>query len=61
MYGAAAVGWALYLFLPSLIVAFLTVVAQHRIAELRGRQRELARVWGNEIAAEQSEEGMEKG
>ncbi len=56
-YGTAAVGWALYLFLPSLIVAFLTVVAQHRIAELRGRQRELARIWGTDIAAEPSGEG----
>lgn len=57
MYGAAAVGWALYLFLPSLIVAFLSVVAQHRIADLRGRQRELVRVWGTEIASDQPEEG----
>jgi hypothetical protein len=60
MYGAAAVGWALYLFIPSLIVAFLTVVAQHRIAELRARQRELVRVWGTEIAVESSEEDMEE-
>ncbi len=56
MYGAAAVGWALYLFIPSLIVAFLTVVAQHRIAELRARQRELVRVWGTDIASGPEEE-----
>ncbi len=60
MYGSAGVGMALYIFLPSLIVAFMTVIAQHRIADLRARQRELVKVWGTDITVAETEEEPEE-
>jgi hypothetical protein len=55
MYGAAAFGWALFIFLPPVVVAFLSVVAQHRIAQLRQTQRVLIREWGTGIASVEEE------
>ena len=51
MYAAASFGWLLYIAVPPVVNALLAVAAQHRIAQLRSRQRELIREWGQEIAA----------
>lgn len=50
MFAAAAFGWLLYVFIPPIVVALLTVIAQHRIAELRGLQRKLIQDWGDGVA-----------
>lgn len=50
MYGAAAFGWMLYQAIPPVVAAMIAVSAQHRIAQLRSRQRELIREWGNALA-----------
>lgn len=50
MYGAAAFGWMIYQAIPPVVAAMIAVSAQHRIAQLRGRQRELIREWGEALA-----------
>jgi hypothetical protein len=50
MYGAAAFGWMIYQTVPPIVAAMIAVSAQHRIAQLRGRQRELIKEWGDAIA-----------
>ena len=49
MYAAATFGWLLYMAIPPVVNGLLAVVAQHRIAQLRARQRELIKEWGDEI------------
>jgi hypothetical protein len=51
MYGAAGLGWAIYMFIPPIISAGLAVAAQHRIQQLRSDQRALIQEWGPAIAA----------
>jgi hypothetical protein len=50
MYGAAAFGWMLYQVIPPVVAAMIAVSAQHRIAKLRARQRELIKEWGEALA-----------
>jgi len=50
MFAGAAFGWLLYVAIPPVIKSLLTVVAQHRIAVLRGEQKELIKDWGEGIA-----------
>jgi hypothetical protein len=50
MYGAAAFGWMLYQAIPPVVAAMIAVSAQHRIAQLRSRQRELIKEWGEALA-----------
>ena len=50
MYGAAAFGWMLYQSIPPVVAAMIAVSAQHRIAKLRARQRELIKEWGEALA-----------
>jgi hypothetical protein len=49
-YGAAAFGWMLYQAIPPVVAAMIAVSAQHRIAKLRARQRELMKEWGEALA-----------
>ncbi len=49
MYAAATFGWLLFMAIPPVVNGLLAVVAQHRIAQLRARQRELIKEWGDEI------------
>ena len=50
MYAAAAFGWMIYIAVPPVIRSIMTVVAQHRIAQLRSDQRNLIGEWGAGIA-----------
>lgn len=56
MYAAATFGWLLYIAIPPVVSALLAVVAQHRIAQLRSRQRDLIKEWGEGIAARPAEQ-----
>ena len=49
MYAAAAFGWILFLIIPPIVVTFLNVLAQRRVATLRSRQREIIEEWGEGI------------
>ncbi len=55
MYAAASFGWLIYIAVPPVVNALLAVAAQHRIAQLRSRQRELIREWGQDIATRTQE------
>lgn len=50
IYGAAALGWLLYLAMPPVIAAFLSIAAQRRIAQLKANQRKLIDQWGESVA-----------
>ena len=51
MYAAAGFGWLVYLSIPPVISAFLSVIAQRRMASLRSLQREIVDEWGPSVAA----------
>ena len=53
MYGAAGFGWMIYLTLPPVIAAFLSVTAQHKVSTLRSTQRQLIEEWGDDVSTTQ--------
>ncbi len=55
MYGASGFGWMVYLAVPPVVGAFLTVMAQRRVALLRTTQRNLIEEWGEDVANPMSE------
>lgn len=59
MYGAAGIGWILYIIIPTGVSALLTIIGQRRISRLRNRQRELILEWGKDIA-EQTDKDVEQ-
>lgn len=46
MYGAAALGWLLYLALPPIATAILSIFSAQRIASLEAQQAKLREEWG---------------
>lgn len=50
MFGAAAVGWLLFLAIPPVVAAVLRVQAEHRAVALRTRQKKLVEEWGDSVA-----------
>jgi hypothetical protein len=52
MYGAAAVGWALYYGIPPAVAMWTAMRAEARINRLRERQQDLAEEWGPEVRGE---------
>jgi len=60
MYSAAAFGWLIFLALPSVISAFVIVMQQRKVAQLRGEQKDLIDEWGAEVAALVEMQKMEK-
>ncbi len=50
MFAAASFGWLIYIFVPPIVVALLTVIAQHRVAQLREEQKVLIKDWGDGVA-----------
>ena len=56
IYGAAGFGWLLFTSIPPVVAAFLTVMAQRRVATLRATQRHLIEEWGDDVAASSDEE-----
>jgi len=53
MYGAAGFGWMVYITLPPVIAAFLSVIAQHKLSALRATQRQLIEEWGEDVSTTQ--------
>lgn len=53
MYGAAGFGWMIYITLPPVIAAFLSVIAQHKLSILRTSQRQLIEEWGEDVSTTQ--------
>lgn len=52
MYGAAAVGWALYYGIPPAVAMWTAMRAETRIGRLREHQQELMEEWGSEVHGE---------
>jgi len=50
MYGAAAFGWLLFIAIPPVVAAFISVMLEHRIAYLRSVQKRIVEEWGEEAA-----------
>ena len=50
MFAGAAFGWMLYLAIPPVVSGLFTVIAHHRIAQLRVEQKRLIKEWGEGIA-----------
>ena len=50
MYGAAALGWVLFISLPHAVGAVQKVIADRRLSELRAEQKRLVEQWGEEVA-----------
>jgi hypothetical protein len=49
-YGAAGIGWLIYMMMPPLVTAYYTITTKARIDELRKRQDKLIETWGPEIS-----------
>lgn len=52
IYGAAASGWILYMAVPPISAAFMSIMSQRRVATLRAIQRKLVDEWGTDIIEE---------
>ncbi|WP_245835310.1 hypothetical protein [Thalassospira mesophila] len=52
MYGAAGLGWLIYLVMPPVVANVLNLTAQRRAMELRQQQRDLIQVWGESLISE---------
>ena len=52
IYSAAGFGWMIYIALPPLVGAVLTVMTQHRVTQFRRTQRDLIEEWGEEVAGQ---------
>jgi len=50
MYGAAGLGWMLFIVLPPVVGAFMQFSAQRRITTLKATQTQLVQAWGQEVA-----------
>lgn len=57
MYGAAGLGWLLYLAMPPIVANVLNLSAQRRVGELRKTQRGLIKTWGDSLIKEVDRSG----
>lgn len=55
VYGAAALGWVIYLTTPQIIGAFMEMTSSRRITRLKAQQKQLVEDWGQEVAREEME------
>lgn len=50
MFGAAALGWAIYYVAPGIVGMFIGLRTEQRVQRLRRRQRDLVEEWGPGVA-----------
>lgn len=50
MFGAAAIGWAIFFVAPGIVGMFIAMRADQRVERLRRRQRDLVEEWGPGVA-----------
>ena len=50
MYGASAIGWALYFLVPPIVTNFEVMRAESRIETLNGKKKDLVEEWGPDVA-----------
>lgn len=51
MYGAASVGWLLFMAAPPVVGTVLTLTSERRVAALRHNQRRIVEEWGEGVTA----------
>jgi hypothetical protein len=49
IYGAAGLGWLLYVSVPQMLGAFMALTANHRISSLKAQQEKLVSEWGPDV------------
>lgn len=49
VYGSAAMGWAMFLFIPPVVSSFMTALTERRLSALRANQAKLINEWGEEV------------
>ncbi|MEE8394353.1 MAG: acyl-CoA synthetase [Rhodospirillales bacterium] len=49
MFLGAAIGWMLYVSVPPVVISFLTVMSQHKVAQMRSNQKEIIEEWGESV------------
>ncbi len=54
-YGAAAIGWLVYLGLPPILGHYYGITSQARLLNHRRKQRVLVEAWGEEVRGEITE------
>ncbi len=54
-YGAAALGWAIYLMIPPILGHYYGITSQARLQTHRRRQQALIEAWGEEVTGEITE------
>ena len=59
MFGAAAIGWAIYFVAPGIVGMFIAMRADQRIERLKRRQRDLVEEWGPGVAGSKKDEDDE--
>jgi len=55
MFGAAGMGWMIYLGLPGMVTAFIVLTSEQKIGSLRGRQAQLVAKWGPPVTGQTEE------
>lgn len=50
MYSAAAFGWLLFMAVPPVVIAVLTVMTERRLVQLRAMQKSVIEEWGEDVA-----------
>jgi hypothetical protein len=55
-YGAAAIGWGIYLLLPPMLAGYYATTSARRLQSLRARQAALVQSWGEEVAGARAED-----
>lgn len=61
MFGAAAIGWAIYFVAPGIVGMFIAMRADQRMQRLRRRQRDLVEEWGPGVAGSNDKDEEEAG
>jgi len=52
MFGAAGLGWMIYLGLPGMVTAFIVLTSEQKIDSLRSRQAQLVVKWGSPVTGQ---------
>lgn len=61
MFGAAAIGWAIYFVAPGIVGMFIAMRADQRVERLRRRQRDLVEEWGPGVAGSSDQDEEQAG
>ncbi len=50
IYGAAGVGWVIFMVVPPVVTSFMTILTEQRLEALRANQKRTIDEWGQEVA-----------